>query len=151
MNLHDLFAVNTCFEPKREETAHTYVCPKPKDKSQTQGDFGFYHVGEEVTCKYKGKIVKGEVTAVKLGSGQDDDKWTVVFEDGCTFDCGIKRLNHLLHKSVQSQGKKQIDHILVSNRWRSSVTSCRPRWAPSTHTSVTGKRSDHTLLECTWK
>ena len=150
MHLYDLFAVNTIFEPKRGETVHTYLCPKPKDSSQAQGDFGF-HVGEQVTCRHKGKLIKGEVTAVNLGSGQDADVWTVVFEDGYTLKCGKRRLKHLLRNTTQTQGKKQIDHILVSNRWRSSVTGCKTRWGPSVHRSVTGKRSDHALLECTWK
>ena len=31
------------------------------------------------------------------------------------------------------------------------MTQCRPRWAPSIHRSVSGKKSDHALLECIWK
>ena len=31
------------------------------------------------------------------------------------------------------------------------VTDCRPKWAPSIHRSLTGKKSDHALLECKWK
>ena len=58
----------------------TPICDQnPKYKNQSQDDFGFY-VGEEVTCKYKGRLVKRIVTTVKLDSGQDDDTWTVIFE-----------------------------------------------------------------------
>ena len=81
MHKYDLYAVNTHFEPKHGETVHTYLlCPKAK-KDCTQGDFGFY-VGNRVACKYRGKLVRGNVTALVLGDDQDADKWTLKFEDG---------------------------------------------------------------------
>ena len=43
------------------------------------------------------------------------------------------------------------ENALVSNRWRSSVTQSKVRWGPSVHRSLSGKRSDHALVECTWK
>ena len=53
-----------------------------------------------MSCRYKGKLVKGEVTAVKLASGQDEDVWTVVFKDDYTLECGKNRLKLLLHNNV---------------------------------------------------
>ena len=150
MHLYDLYAVNTHFEPKRGESVHTYMCPKPKNKEFAQGDFGM-HVGERVAHNYKGNTVHGDVTSVTLGDGQDDDVWTIHFDDGYILKCGKSKLKQLMQNSVCIQERKQIDHILVSNRWRSSVTSCRPRWGPSVHRSISGKRSDHSLLECSWK
>ena len=149
MHMYDLYAVNTHFEPKHGETVHTYLCPKPK-KVSDQGDFGLY-VGERVACNYNGKLINGNITSVALGNGQEEDVWTVQFDDGYTTQCGKQKLQDLLQNAENVQIKKQIDHILISSRWRSSVLQCRPRWGPSIHRSITGKPSDHALLECTWK
>ena len=149
MSMYDLYAINTHFEPKRGESTHTYLCPKPKN-SCAQGDFGL-HVGKSVSCRYKGNTVSGVVTSVDLSDGNKEEVWTVQFADGYTIKCGKRKLKSLLTTATNIQEKKQIDHILVSNRWRSSITQCRPRWSPSVHRSLSGKRSDHALLECTWK
>ena len=133
--------------PKRGETVHTYLCPKSKTAC-AQGDFGL-HVGEHVSHNYNGTNVKGEVIAVEQSKNQDAGIWTVLFQDGHTLRCGKRKLRQLLLNAKPVQEKKQIDHILVSNRWRSSVTQCRTRWGPSVHRSISGKRSDHALLECT--
>ena len=150
MRMYDLYAANTHFEPKKGESPHTYLGPKPKGPC-AQGDFGL-HVGEQVSCRYKGRTVKGEVIAVEQGKDDSEpDEWSVLFEDGHLLKCGKRRLRKLLAQAETPQAQKQIDHILVSNRWRSSVTDCRPCWAPSIHRSITGKRSDHALLGCSWK
>ena len=88
MDLYDLCAVNTMFEPKRGGSVHTYLCPKQKKKKEcAQGDFG-HHVGERVACKYKGNLVQGDVIAVSLGDGEEtQDEWTVQFEDGHVITC----------------------------------------------------------------
>ena len=78
-------------------------------------------------------------------------EWTVLFQDGYQLKCGKRRLRRLLAQTKNAQEKKQIDYILVSNRWRSSITDCRPDWGPSVHRSITGKRSDHALISCRWK
>ena len=108
-------------------------------------------VRDRVACKYKSKLIHGDVTSVSLGDGQDNDVWTIQFEDGHIMQCGKRRLKQMLKNTKHKQIKKQIDHILVSNRWRSSVLNSRTYWGLSVHRSVTGKRSDHCLLECTWK
>ena len=125
MYMYDLFAVNTQFEPKKGETPHTYICPKSKNAC-AQGDFGLY-VGERVSRRFNGKNVQGEVIAVEQGEEEDDDEWTVQFDDGQTLRYGKSELRKLLARATSPQEKKQIDHILVSNRWRSSVTSCKSR------------------------
>ena len=43
----------------------------------------------------------------------------------------------------------QIDYILVSNRWRSSIVDSKVRWGPSLHRNIHGK-ADHALVMCKW-
>jgi hypothetical protein len=158
MSMYDLYSVGTLFEQPKGESSHTYICPQAKEDGEhaqgghAQGDFGL-HVGHKVSHTYNGATIQGEVTAVEQGDGEKKDKWTIQFEDGYTLRCGKHRLRKLLSRANggQAQEKKQIDHILVSNRWRSSVTNCSPRWEPSVHRSLSGKRSDHALVECSWK
>jgi hypothetical protein len=47
---------------------------------------------------------------------------------------------------------KQLDYILVSNRWLTCVLDVNVRWGPSEHRNVYG-RADHALVECkfSWK
>lgn len=45
---------------------------------------------------------------------------------------------------------KQLDYIMVSNRWLSSVRDSRVSWAPSTHRNVKG-RADHALVYGKWR
>ena len=44
---------------------------------------------------------------------------------------------------------KKLDYFLVSNRWRSCVTSSKSCWAPSIHRF--GRPFDHSLLKIEWK
>ena len=76
--------MGTHFEPKKGESNHTFLCPK--QHACAQGDFGM-HVGDKVSHKINGKTVQGEVIAVDQSSGQDEDVWTVLFEDGQLFQC----------------------------------------------------------------
>ena len=39
----------------------------------------------------------------------------------------------------------------MSRRWKSSVLSCKVRWAPAIHRNIHGEKDDHTLLESVWK
>ena len=65
MRMCDLYIANTHYEPKRGESPHTCLCPKPKSPC-AQGDFGL-HVDEQVSCHHEGKNIKGEVIAVEQG------------------------------------------------------------------------------------
>ena len=69
MRMYDLYAVNTHFEPKKNETVNSYLCPKPK-VDHAQGDFGLY-VGAQVSANYNVKIVAGEVINVEQGKNAD--------------------------------------------------------------------------------
>ena len=40
---------------------------------------------------------------------------------------------------------------MVSNRYLSSVVSCRSHWGPSIHRSQWGVKEDHALVACSWK
>ena len=84
---------------------------------------------------------------------QDNSTWTVKFDDGYTGNYNRSQLGRMLNKAhkLDLHRGKQIDHILVSNRWKTGVLDCRPKWAPSIHRSLNGKKSDHALLECKWK
>ena len=50
---------------------------------------------------------------------------------------------------VAEWGATQIDYILVSNRWMSSVKGCKVAWGPSVHRF--GYRWDHGLVQIGWK
>ena len=147
--MYDLYAANTHFEPKQGQTVHTYLKPKCTDENK-RDDFGLY-VGERVKCKYKGNEIGGEVIAVEEMQAEQDSKWTVKFDDGYTSKYGTKQLGRMLNRAPDCKRGRQIDYILVSNRWRSSITDSKPRWTPSIHRSITGCKSDHALVECKWK
>ena len=89
---------------------------------------------------------------VHLFYQDDSNTWSVLFEDDHLLKCGELRLhNTLLTQTEVPQEKKWLDHILISNRWRSFITDFRPDWTPSVQNNVSGKRSDHTLLDYAWK
>ena len=58
--------------------------------------------------------MQGEVIAVEQGEEEDDDEWTVQFDDGQTLRYGKSELRKLLARVTSPQEKKQIDHILIS-------------------------------------
>ena len=151
LDMYDLCVANTFFEPKRGATVHTYLRSKTKEECESE-DFGMY-VGETVACKYKGNVVEGKITAAEIGSDPSgsDPQWTVQFEDGYTGTYDETTLGKMMKRADKHRRGKQIDLILVSNRWKSSIMDCKTRWGPSIHRSITGRKSDHALLECTWK
>ena len=46
---------------------------------------------------------------------------------------------------------RQLDYVLVSTRWKSNITDCKPQWKHAMHRDKYGERNDHALLECCWK
>jgi hypothetical protein len=46
---------------------------------------------------------------------------------------------------------RQLDYILVSKRWVSSVEDCKVCWGPSIHRDLHGHKNDHALLSCRWR
>lgn len=98
------------------------------------------YVGDRVRCKYKGRAINGEIIAVNMADVdssctetetdisicvETEPTWTIQFED----DFNKKRMRSMLKGAESIKAGKQIDYALVSNRWKSSVKDCRPRWA----------------------
>ena len=126
--MYDLHAVNTIFAPKKGKTVHTYLRSESKDDAKAD-DYGLY-VGERVACSYKGRDMGGEVIAVAMNDelAQDNSTWTVKFDDGYTGKYDRTQLGRMLSKAqkLNFHRGKQIDHIMISNRWKTGVTDCRP-------------------------
>lgn len=78
-------------------------------------------------------------------------KWTVKFSDKYVKQYERKELERILVRSKREKLGKQIDYIMVSSRWKSSIQSCRTRWQPAMHRDIHGEKNDHTLVECIWK
>ena len=135
MRMYDLFAVSTSFRPRKRARANTYMFTK--SKSNPHGDLGFY-VGERVKCKYKGRVIGGSITSVDLHtSNRRGPRWTIKFDDGYVAKFSRNRVRKMLAKEKTKKKKgRQIDYILVSNRWRSCVTDCKVKWGPTLHLSL---------------
>ena len=141
MRLFDLFAINTAFQPRRKSTATYLACVDG-------AECNMQYLGREVCAKYKGNRILGKV--VNTVCIQGSRKWDVHFDDGYTLRCGENHLRELITPIQKTFVRKQIDYILVSNRWKSSVNNCRVHWAPSIHRNKFGK-ADHALVSCKWK
>ena len=77
--------------------------------------------------------------------------WIVRYEDGYIKTYHEKKLKKILVHVRRKKVGHQIDHIFVSHRWKSCVTSCKVRWAPAIHRNTHGEKDDHGLLESVWK
>ena len=98
---------------------------------------------------YKGKIFFGQVEQQNTCNKCDKSKWTISFSDGYRTRVNERTLRKWL---IPARRKfKQIDHILVSQRWKSAVIDCKTDWKPSIHRSKWGIKQDHALLSCKWK
>ena len=167
MRLHNLVAANTYFKPEEGKSVHTYLATKQRGMSdEIQNDRGEY-VGACVLAKYKGEPVKGKVVAIQdenansrtpadPNTGSTNARrirrnWIVRFADGYTKKYSKKALQKIMVIHETEKIAKQLDYILISNRRKSCVTNCRPRWAPSRHRDLHGHSNDHALLECTWR
>lgn len=78
--------------------------------------------------------------------------WKVRFADGYEEMYGEKKLKKILVRQRRNMEGKQLDYILVSNRWLTCVLDASVRWGPSEHRNVYG-RADHALVQCkfSWK
>ena len=106
-------------------------------------------VGSKVRAYFKGNMINGIVGDEVQRGNNSMRKWNVSFDDGYSSICGEKKIRSWLIPTKRSL--KQIDYILVSHRWLSSVTECRSDWAPSIQRSKWGIKEDHALVRCTWK
>ena len=162
----ELVAVNTLFQPKKGCSNATYIANSllpdlPSIELATK------FIGRPVRKKYRKKWIDGEIVDVKLKKlDRNPEKngaakaktapknglldWEVKFKDGFTATYGNKAIKKMIRKDSGKQVTKQIDYILVSRRWVSSVTSAKTLWGPSIHRNIYGK-SDHGMVHCTWK
>ena len=147
MQLHELTAVNTTFQPKRKSALYTYLQTKCKDQGATS-DHG-EHVGATVRTRYKGQWYEGRV--MSTFGNNNTQKWVVKYTDNYVRHYTRKQLENILVRSKRAKIGKQIDYILVSTRWKSCVVNCSTRWQPSIHRDIHGEKNDHALVQCTWK
>ena len=150
LRLNNLIAANTTFQPKQNSSVCTFLQTTKKGNTETKvNDFGAY-VNQEVKTKYKNKWFDGVVEA-RESTGQGQPRWVVRFQDGHITRCDEKTLRKMLVYTQREQTGRQLDYVMVSRRWATSIENCRVRWGPSIHRNVHGVKSDHALLSCTWK
>ena len=114
MKNHDLFAINTKFR-KRQSPA-TYLHVVAQATSAVNGQ----HVGREVKTQWRGRHHYGEV--VENFRGQyGERRWRVRFKDGYSKTFNEKQLEKILVITKRVTEGKQLDYILVSDRWLTSV------------------------------
>ena len=147
MQLHELTAVNTMFQPKCTSALYTYLQTKCKDQGAVD-DYG-EHVGARVRTRYKNAWYEGRVMSTYGRNGAQ--KWVIKFTDNYVRHYTRKQLENILVRCKRDKIGKQIDYILVSTRWKSCVVNCRTRWQPSIHRDIHGEKNDHALVQCTWK
>ena len=76
--------------------------------------------------------------------------WTVDFEDGYKAHYSEPWLrDRVLEDEPKGRRFSQLDYILVSKRWVSSVVDAKSLWGPSIHRNIYGK-SDHALVLAKW-
>ena len=117
-------AINTMFQPKQNSSVCTYLQTAPQGgDAQGANDFGKY-IGRKVKAKYKGKWISGAVTQAYTNK-KGRMRWALKFQDGHSENCSEKRLKDMLIYVRKKQIGHQLDHVLVSNRWVSSVEDCK--------------------------
>ena len=142
MRMFNLFAASTNFQPKKNGTLGTYIHSIDGSFVPKMGQF----VGKKVKAWYKGKLVYGKVTKQK--TSPTGKQWIIEFEDGYKTHANETKVRRWLIPAKHVF--KQIDHVLVSQRWKSSITNCFTDWNPSIHRSKWSIKQDHCLLACTW-
>ena len=148
MQLHELTAANTLFEPRQNQDLFTFLQTKRNDKCEVVNDYGEF-VGARVKAKFKGKWHGGRVNATLSHEGTQ--RWVVTFDDGYTSKYSRKQLSNILVRQTSEKTGKQLDYVLVSSRWKSCVANCCAKWGPSMHRDPHGEKNDHALVACTWK
>ena len=146
MRMFNLCAANTFFKPKKNCSNATYLAP---DNSHgiTTADQEF--VGRKVKARYKGAVYSGVVQGLQVEGGKG--KWTVRFADGYICKLNRKNLGKILRPlNTEAATEKQIDYVMVSQRWMSCVKQSKSCWGPSIHRNKYG-RADHALVNCIWK
>ena len=149
MRMHSLSAMNTMFRPPKGASSNTFLQTKQKSSNASAAnDYGEL-VGAEVRASYQGIWVQGRVAATYTQNGKQ--KWLIRYTDGYVQRVDRTRLKRLLVVKETIKVGRQLDYVLVSTRWKSSVTSCRPKWGPAMHRDLHGHKNDHALVECVWR
>ena len=140
---HDLCAINTKFrKPRTSPTTFLRVV------TSGQADVNDQYIGREVKAEWQGQDQIGEVVEC-LGTAQGGRHFKVKFEDGYVKTYSEEGLEDAMIVQRRETEGRQLDYILVGNRWSSSVQDAGVRWGPSEHRNVKG-RADHALVYCKW-
>ena len=142
MKSHDLFAINTKFRKRQSPATYLHVV------SQGSSGVNDQHLGREVKVQWRGKDNLGEVVE-NFGGQQGQRKWRVRFKDGYVKAYSEPELDNILVLQKRKTEGRQLDYILVSNRWLTSVQDASVKWGPSEHRNIRG-RADHALVCCKW-
>ena len=143
MRQYDLSAMNTKFRKSKTSPA-TYMHVVSSDAT----DVNDQYVGREVKETWKGSTLFGHVVE-NLQGAQGGRRWKAKFSDGYVKTYSEKELLKALVVVKKKTEGRQLDYILVSNRWTSSVQDAGVRWGPSEHRNI-GGRADHALVYCRW-
>ena len=147
MRLNQLAAVNTMFQPKRNKSVCTFLQTESTGSDKVN-DFGKY-VGRKVKAKYSGKWIPGVVENMHTDK-KGNIRWSLRFDDGHVTQASEKDLQHMLVYERRKQIGRQLDYVLVSKRWLSSIENCKVCWGPAIHRDLHGHKNDHALLSCRW-
>ena len=137
--MFELVAANTMFQPRKKQSNATFVQNVAKDKSSDIGNPEPNQkslLGRSLSVKYKGKKCKG---TVKFGfASKGKRRWAVAFEDGYESHYGEAWVkDQLLEENAKRKRRfSQIDYIIVSKRWLSSVLYVKTLWGPSIHRNI---------------
>ena len=145
MRRHDLHAINTKFRKKRKSHA-TYL------HVLSNGTTGHdQYVGREAKAVWQGREHFGTVVD-NFRETNGARRWRVKFDDGYVGTYSELDLYDMMVVTQRKTQGKQLDYIMVNNRWMSSVQDSGVSWAPSWHRNVKG-RADHALVygKWTWK
>ena len=82
------------------------------------------HIGRKVKAKYNGEWIPGTVEGMYTNN-KGQMRWSLRFEDGHVMQASEKQLKNLLVYVRRKQVGRQLDYVLVSKRWLSSVEDCK--------------------------
>ena len=142
MKSHDLFAVNTKFRKRQSPATYLHVV--------AQGTAGVHdqYLGRDVKVHWKGKDVHGKIIE-NFGDEYGIRKWKAKFDDGYVKSYLESELDSILVLRKRETVGKQLDYIVVSNRWLTCIEDASVKWGPSEHRNIYG-RADHALVCCKW-
>ena len=141
MRRHDLHAINTKFRKKKQSHA-TYIHVVSNGSGHDQ------YVGREAKIKWRGQEHIGKVVE-NFRDANGARRWRVKFDDGYVGTYAEPDLNDILVVVQKKTQGKQLDYIMVNNRWLTSVQDSGVSWAPSWHRNIKG-RADHALVYGKW-